>query len=94
LFEFLLDAANIQPAYSLYITLILGLTVQLIWILKVEFLFINTLQTSSEYHIQVKNLSMQMKRRQNFCTHLTWIIRYIRRKENPGDEPDHYFLIQ
>jgi len=94
LFEFILDAAHIQPDYSLMMTLMLGLTVQWFWIWKVEYLFIHTFQTSAEYHIQVKNLSMRMKKRQNFYIHLSRILRFIKIKANPGDDPDLYFLIQ
>ncbi len=94
MFEFLLDAANIQPDYTLYIMLMLGLTVQFILKWRLEFLFINTIQPSSECHIQAKNLSIQMKKMLNSCPHIIWIIRYTRRKESPGEDPDHYFLFQ
>lgn len=89
--EFILDAANIQPDYSLYIPLMISLSLRLLWIWKFEYLLFDTLQTSSECHIKAKNLSIQMKKRVNICPHLLWIVKFIRRKENPGDDPVHLF---
>jgi hypothetical protein len=86
-----MDATNTQPDFSLYIGLLLGLSVKIIWIWKIEYLFINTsIQTTSELNIAAKNLAIQMKKQMNICTLLLWIVKYIRRKESPSDDPDHF----
>ena len=86
-----MDATNNQPDFSVYIGLLLGLSVKMIWIWKIDDFFINTsFQTNSELNIRVKNLSILMKKQINICILLLWIVKYIRRKESPGDEPHHF----
>ena len=90
LLEFLMDATNIQLDYSIYIGILLGLSLRLLLIWKLDTLFVSTFQTRTEWNIQVKNLSLQMKKQLNSCPVILWMIKSIRKKEGPGDEPDHY----
>jgi hypothetical protein len=89
LFDFLLDTANLQTDYTLYAGIFLGLTVHFLWIWNVEDKFVHSIHSTSDVHFEATSPIVRMERQIHCNTLLLWIIKYIRRKENPGDEPNH-----
>lgn len=88
MFEFLLDTTSLQFDYTLYTGIFLGLTVQFLWIWNIDYRLVHSIYSSTDVHIQTKSTLLQMKRQMHSNTRLLWIIKFIRRKESPGDEPD------
>jgi len=89
LLEFLLDTANLQVDYTLYISILFGLSVKLLWMRNIEFKFIESIYTSSDVLFNSKNLLLQRISQIPFNIQLMWILKYIRRKKDLGDEPDY-----
>ena len=89
LFDFLLDTANLQTDYTLYAGILLGLTVHFLWIWNIDDKFVHSIYSTSDVHIEATSPLLRMERQMHGNILLLWIIKYIRRKESPGDEPNH-----
>lgn len=89
LLEFLLDTTNLQVDYTLYISILFGLSVKLLWMRNIEFKFIESIYTSSDVQFNSKNLLLQRISQIPFNIQLMWILKYIRRKKDLSDEPDY-----
>jgi hypothetical protein len=90
LFDFLLDTANLQTDYTLYAGIFLGITVHFFWIWNINDRFVHFIYTNSDMHLEGTGPLLQMEIQMHCNTLLFWIIKYIRRKESPDDEPDHF----
>ena len=88
MFDLLLDTANLQTDYTLYASILFGLTIKLVWIWKTNDRFVHFIYSTSDMQFEASSPLLQMKLLTHCNTLLIWIIKYIRRKEKPGDEPD------
>ncbi len=88
LLEFLLDTTNLQVDYTLYVSILFGLSVKLLWMRNIEFNFIDSIYSSSDVHLQGKNLLLQKEKHVPINKQLLSILKYIRRKKNLSEEPD------
>jgi hypothetical protein len=87
LFEIVLDFLNGQADYSMMISVFIGLSISFIWIFKIEFTLVQNIHSPQDLKI-VKNTPIVLKAIIHVDKRLIWIVKIIRRKENPGDEPD------
>jgi hypothetical protein len=90
LFEIILDFLNGQADYSMLVSVFIGLSISFIWIFKIEFTLVQNIHSPQDFKI-VKNTPIVLKVMIHIDKRLIWIVKIIRRKENPGDEPDHLF---
>jgi hypothetical protein len=88
LLEFFLDTTNLQVDYTLYVSILFGLSVKLLWMRNIEFKFIDSIYSSSDVQLQGKNLLQHKVKQIPINKHLMWILKYIRRKKNLNEEPD------
>lgn len=87
LFEIILDFLNGQADYSMLVSVFIGLSISFIWIFKTEFMLIQNIHSPQDLQ-SVKNTPIVLKVMIHIDKRLIWIVKIIRRKENPGDEPD------
>jgi hypothetical protein len=87
LLDFLMDITNLQLDYTLYVGLIIGLTVKYFWVWNIDIHFLDSISPSSEWSFKTQGLTLQMKRQLTINEIFIWLIKLIRRKESPGEEP-------
>ncbi|WP_071395205.1 hypothetical protein [Bacillus tuaregi] len=88
MFEFFLDTTNLQVDYSLYVSILFGLSVKWLWIHSIDVKMTDSIYTSSDVHLQGKQLLLFIKKPYHLNNQLMWILRYIRRKKNLSEDPD------
>lgn len=94
--EMMLDFNNLSP-YTVYLGIILGLTLKMIWDWNIESPSITFDRTSSEACFRFVN-QPNTNKSDNRCFLIVWLTRCIRRKENCNDDEDGhiyfpYYLI-
>lgn len=88
--EFLFDISNINIDYTLYVGILLGLTVKFFWLWSSKFKYIQTIDPSSPLHMHQLRPFMQRTCQMYRNNLLIWIVKYIRRKVIPSDESDSF----
>lgn len=87
MFEIILDFFNGQADYTVMISVFIGLSFSFIWIFKTEFTLVQNTHSPQDVQI-VKNTPLVLKVMIHIDKRLLWITKILRRKENPGDEPE------
>lgn len=87
--EFLFDATDISAFTTFYVSVFLSLFVKYFftWCIDVS---IDTITEQSSVKTQSSCNAYQIKSRSNENNLLLWIIKYIRKKESPDDEGEHF----
>ena len=94
MFDFLLDTANLQSDYTLYTGIFLGSLFNFLWVWNIDYRFVHSIYSSSDVHVEATCPLLQMERHKCIAIFaLLWIIKYIRRKENPSDEPRSFYFL-
>lgn len=83
MYEVLLDLLNPPSWYALYISVLLGVGVNIVWSLVNEHSFAYSLSHFLKDYFS--HFELEIKRLNIFTLH-DWIANFIRRKESPGDE--------
>ncbi|WP_338452193.1 hypothetical protein R4Z09_10080 [Niallia oryzisoli] len=86
--ELLLDLTNLQVDYTLYVSILFGLSVKWLWIRNIEFKYIDSVYAASDVQLQKKTRLQQNKKQLPINKQLMWILIYVRRKKNLSEEPD------
>lgn len=86
--ELLLDLTNLQVDYTLYVSILFGLSVKWLWIRNIEFKYIDSVNAASDVQLQKKTRLQQNKKQLPINEQLMWILIYVRRKKNLSEEPD------
>jgi hypothetical protein len=89
--DFILDAIDISQLSTFYISILLSLAVQYLFILSID-VSMDSISTSIDINSQSCISSYIAKSRENTNHILVWIIKYIRKKESSGDDGDHYIF--
>lgn len=84
--EMMLDFNNLSP-YTVYLGIILGLTLKMIWDWNIEPPYITFDRTSSQACVRFVNQPITNKL-DNRCFLIVWLTKCIRRKENSKDDED------
>ncbi len=93
MFDFLLDAVNLQADYSIYLGILLGIFVQFICQLYIEPPFEKPYHTSSSMPID-HNKPFQSVKPITINKWMIWMIKITRRTENSNEEPDESISYQ
>lgn len=84
--EMMLDFNNLSP-YTVYLGIIVGLTLKMIWDWKIESPYITLDRTSSEACVRFVNQPIPIRFDNRYFL-IVWMTRCIRRKENSKDDED------
>ncbi|EIJ78166.1 hypothetical protein PB1_11419 [Bacillus methanolicus PB1] len=89
--EYLFDVSDVSQLTTFYISVLLSLSIQYIFFLSVD---VSIDSFSSRIDIKSHSCipSYIAKSRSNTNFLLTWIIKYIRKKESADDEGDHFIF--
>ncbi|WP_428911709.1 hypothetical protein [Niallia sp. Krafla_26] len=85
--ELLLDLVNGQTDYSMMIGLLIGFSFQFIWVFKTEYKLVQHIHSPSAIQM-AKNSPKRLNTWIYVDKRIMWIVKIIRRKENPGEESD------
>lgn len=91
--EFFLDITNLQIDYSLYVSILLGVSVRFFWSWNIDVKYVESIHASSHLQIQKTTLLIQFQIQTTRNKRLLWITKYIRRKENRDDDSDCAFSL-
>lgn len=86
--EFFLDFTEIYTIYSLYIGLVLGLSLKLLLVWTVNNTNIDIFSKSNQFTFTISDLQIQRKRRIVPNHLIVWMIKYIRNKTGTGDDSE------
>ncbi|MBS4189617.1 hypothetical protein KHA94_05250 [Bacillus sp. FJAT-49705] len=86
--DFLLDVSNIPTEYTIYASFMLSLIVKFLWVWNIEYHFINSLNDTNNIDSFAINPLLQMQTYLQRNPLLNWIVKCVRKKVGPGDDPD------
>jgi hypothetical protein len=86
--EFFIDISNIPTEYTIYASFLLGMMVKFIWVWKIEYHFYDSLDTASKLKSSNKFPMLQLFYYKFINPFLVWMIKCIRKKQGPGDDPE------
>ncbi|UQD52080.1 hypothetical protein C0971_08675 [Bacillus methanolicus] len=91
MFELLFDVTDVSQLSTFYISVLLCLSIQYFFLLSVD-VSIDSISTRIDINIQSCTTSYISKSCTNTNYLLTWIIKYIRKKESADDEGDPFIF--
>ncbi len=91
--DFFNDISIIPAEYTIYVTLLFGLIVKILWIWNVEYHFTNSTKNPVNITYPVDYSLQKMRYYVLVNPILTWIVKCIRKKVGSGDDSDGQFPI-
>lgn len=91
--ELIIDLTNLPAIYTIYVTLILGLSLKLIFSWVIEYSFINSISESTNTN-KYERIDKYFLKKEQTQTISKWITIIIRRKECPPDDKEDHFLLK
>lgn len=93
MFDALLDINNLSTIYTLYGSVFLGLTIEILWIWNLKHPSVNTIRTRLEVSSFLLKPSIN-KKPATSNDMIVWILKYVRRKIDTGDDDEGHAYIQ
>lgn len=93
LLELLLDITNIQAIYAIYVSILLSISVKILWSWLVAESFKSSILYPTSIDIHRSNFSIQAKSLSGSSHFLVWMIRCIRKKQARGEDGEHLVVV-
>jgi len=88
MFDFIMEFSNIPAEYTIYASFLASVIIRFAWLWNIEYHFNDTIRDCHEWNAAANNPMQQMKQNKVPFSHLNWLVKCIKKKENPGEDPD------
>lgn len=93
LLELLIDLTNIQAIYAIYVSILLSISVKILWSWLVAESFKNSSLYTTSIDIHLNDFSIQAKSLPSTSNFILWMVRCVRKKLSRGEDGEHLVVV-